>query len=217
MKKYLVTILVAVMFLSAVLPVQNAFAIQQSLEQNEEPQSNVAVESIEPQANEESQANLAVESIEPQANEDELIQPTAVPLIVGAIIGYAVRYGAQKAIIKYGQKAVDDALKHSYKSFDALKRNIGTAGTNKHWHHIVEQSQITRSGFNPFDIHFARNVIDLDASTHSKITGFYNSLQQGYAPYKTVRHWMDAQPYDVQYKEGLKIMKSFGVDAVGLF
>lgn len=107
-------------------------------------------------------------------------------------------------------------VKKQSSSFSTLKTKIGPAGTNKHWHHIVEQSQISRSGFSPFNIHYARNVIDLDASVHTKITGFYNSAQSGYAPYRTVRHWMDSKPYDVQYEEGLKIMKRFGIDAVGL-
>lgn len=34
-----------------------------------------------------------------------------------------------------------------YSSFDALKRDIGSPGPDKQWHHIVEQSQIQRSGF----------------------------------------------------------------------
>lgn len=34
-----------------------------------------------------------------------------------------------------------------YSSFDALKRDIVSPGPDKQWHHIVEQSQIQRSGF----------------------------------------------------------------------
>lgn len=86
MKRYLIGLLAALMFFSTVLPAQEAFA--------NEPEAGTVVQDVE-----QNEQTLSQED----AN---IVQPQALPLLAGVIIGYAVRYGAQKAIIKYGQKAV---------------------------------------------------------------------------------------------------------------
>lgn len=196
MKRILISMLVTIMFFSTLSPVNNALASEQEVK-------TVTI-SQELQQVEELQDN---------------IQPLALPLIpiAGVIIGYAVRNGIKKAVTKYGKSSVDDALSHSYATFPTLKKHIGLIGPDKHWHHIVEQSQITRSGISKYTINSAKNVIDLDADVHEKVTSFYNSAQPGYAPYKTVRHWMDGKSYEEQYAEGIKIMQKLDIDVKGLY
>ena len=53
-----------------------------------------------------------------------------------------------------------------YDSFGDLKKAIGSAGEGNHWHHIVEQSQIGKSGFSAQQIHNTSNIIAVDAATH---------------------------------------------------
>ena len=44
-----------------------------------------------------------------------------------------------------------------FKSFNAAKKYLGSPGKNKHWHHIGEQSQIKKSGFDLTQIHNTDN------------------------------------------------------------
>ena len=98
-----------------------------------------------------------------------------------------------------------------FTSFDALKKSVGPAGEGKHWHHIVEQSQIQKSGFSAQQIHNTSNIIAVDASTHAKITGHYNSKKYLFTEGKSVRDWLSGQSYEAQYEYGIKVLKDYGV------
>ncbi len=43
----------------------------------------------------------------------------------------------------------------------------GSPGEGNDWHHIVEQSQITKSGFSPEQIHNTSNIIAVDHATEN--------------------------------------------------
>ena len=64
-----------------------------------------------------------------------------------------------------------------FDSFRLLKKSLGDAGAGNAWHHIVEQSQINKSGFSAKQIQNIENVIAVDAATHHKISGLYSSLE----------------------------------------
>lgn len=98
-----------------------------------------------------------------------------------------------------------------YNSFSELKKAVGTAGQGKHWHHIVEQSQIDKSGFSVQQIHNTSNVIAVDRATHAKITGYYNTKIFRYTNGLSVRDWLAGQSYEYQYEFGINILKKFGV------
>lgn len=102
-------------------------------------------------------------------------------------------------------------VNQGYDSFDKLKTAIGSAGEGNHWHHIVEQSQIGKSGFTAQQIHNTSNIIAVDASTHAKITGHYNTTTFEFTNGKSVRDWLAGQSYENQYAYGIKILKEFGV------
>ena len=61
-----------------------------------------------------------------------------------------------------------------YNAFQELKEAIGSAGNGKYWHHIVEQSQIGKSGFISQQINNTSNIIAIDSAVHAKISGYYN-------------------------------------------
>lgn len=98
-----------------------------------------------------------------------------------------------------------------YSSFAKLKKSIGSAGKGNDWHHIVEQSQIKKSGFSPTLIHNTDNIIALDHETHMKITGYYSSKQYRFTNGLSIRDWLAGQDFESQYEFGIKTLKAFGV------
>ena len=98
-----------------------------------------------------------------------------------------------------------------YGSFKELKNEIGTAGKGNDWHHIVEQSQINKSGFASEQIHNTSNIVAIDHSTHMKITGYYNTKSFDFTNGLSVRDWLAGQSYETQYEFGINILRIFGV------
>ena len=103
------------------------------------------------------------------------------------------------------------ALKYAdegYDSFKAFKKANGPAGPGKEWHHIVEQSQIEKSGFSPKRIHNMNNMVAIDKEVHRKISNFYTSnyLETG----MRTRNWLAGQSFETQYKFGLEVLRRFG-------
>lgn len=98
-----------------------------------------------------------------------------------------------------------------YDSFADLKKAMGSAGEGNHWHHIVEQSQIGKSGFSVQQIQNTSNIISVDAATHAKITGYYNTTTFRFTNGLSVRDWLAGQSYEYQYEFGLDVLRQFGV------
>ena len=115
-----------------------------------------------------------------------------------------------EALYKGGSKINDLPANVGYNSFKDLKNAIGSAGEGKHWHHIVEQSQIGKSGFSATKIHNTSNIFAIDATTHAKITGYYNTTTFRFTNGLSVRNWLAGQSYEYQYEFGLKILREFG-------
>ena len=91
-----------------------------------------------------------------------------------------------------------------------MVKAIGRAGDGYEWHHIVEQSQIEKSGFAPESIHNTNNIVKLDKATHRLVSGFYGSIQEFSHPLK-VRNWLAGQSFEKQYSFGVDVLKKFGV------
>ena len=98
-----------------------------------------------------------------------------------------------------------------FNTFNEAKKALGPAGEGKQWHHIVEQSQIKKSGFDPNKIHNTSNLIAIDKVTHAKISGYYNTKSFDFTRGLSVRDWLSGQSYEAQYEFGLNILKMFGV------
>lgn len=79
----------------------------------------------------------------------------------------------------------------------------------KHWHHIVEQSQIEKSGFSPYQIHNTSNIIAVDKVTHAKISGYYKQIYGNTG--LSLRDWLSGQSFETQYKVGIDVLKMYGV------
>ncbi len=87
------------------------------------------------------------------------------------------------------------------KGFDTyrqLKNEIGSPGAGNEWHHIVEQSQISKSGFSPQMIQNTNNIMSISKTTHRAISGYYSSVQP-FTNGMTVRNWLAGQSFNAQY------------------
>ena len=98
-----------------------------------------------------------------------------------------------------------------FSSFQALKNYLGSAGEKMHWHHIVEQSQINKSGFSSEQVHNTSNVIAVDAHTHAQITGYYNTTTFRFTKGLSVRNWLSGQSFQAQFDFGMGVLRDFGV------
>ena len=55
------------------------------------------------------------------------------------------------------------------------------------------------------------NVIAVDAQTHAKITGYYNTTTYRLTEGLSVRNWLAGQPFEVQLDFGTQVLRSYGV------
>jgi RHS repeat-associated protein len=97
-----------------------------------------------------------------------------------------------------------------FNTFNDAKKFLGSPGEGKQWHHIVEQSQINKSGFSSTQIQNTNNLIAVDSATHAKISGYYSS-KQAFTGGKTVRDWLAGQSYGKQFEFGMQKLRDFGV------
>ena len=95
-----------------------------------------------------------------------------------------------------------------FNTFGQLKGYLGSPGTGNQWHHIVEQSQIGKSGFSPQMIHNTNNIVAINSNTHAAISGYYSSIQP-FTNGMLVRNWLAGQSFEAQY--------AFGIDVINLF
>ncbi len=95
-----------------------------------------------------------------------------------------------------------------YDTFKQLKNALGSPGEGNEWHHIVEQSQIIKSGFSPQIIQNTNNIYAVSKTTHHAISGYYTSIQP-FTGGLRVRNWLAGQSYEYQYEFGLNVIKMF--------
>ena len=97
------------------------------------------------------------------------------------------------------------------KGFDTyrqLKNEIGSPGAGNEWHHIVEQSQISKSGFSPQMIQNTNNIVSISKTAHRAISGYYSSVQP-FTNGMIVRNWLAGQSFNAQYEFGINVIKMF--------
>jgi hypothetical protein len=92
-----------------------------------------------------------------------------------------------------------------YGSFSAFKRAHGLAGDGMQWHHVVEQSQIGRSGLSASRINSTDNLVKLPEDVHAQISAYYSSRPAGFTT--TVRNTLNGLPFEDQYQFGVDIMR----------
>ena len=95
-----------------------------------------------------------------------------------------------------------------FDTYGQLKKEIGSPGEGNEWHHIVEQSQIVKSGFNPQQVQNTDNVIAVSQTSHRAISGYYSSIQP-FTNGLTVRNWLAGQSFSEQYRFGMNVVSTY--------
>ena len=111
-------------------------------------------------------------------------------------------------------KAVQDNSSSPGQGFDSyrkLKTYMGSPGEGNEWHHIVEQSQIKKSGFASEIINNTNNIIAVDKVTHRLISGYYSTKSFAFTSGLSVRDWLAGQSFEEQYEFGKNVLNRFGV------
>lgn len=96
-------------------------------------------------------------------------------------------------------------LPEGYSSFSAAKRAMGSPGEGNVFDHVVEQSQIGRSGFAPEEIHNPFNMNSVSARTNQIKANYYSS-KQPFTGGGTVRDWLTGQSFADQYSFGMDVL-----------
>ena len=99
---------------------------------------------------------------------------------------------------------------NGFKTFKELKNYLGSPGAGNHWHHIVEQCQIDKTGFSADSIHNTNNIIKVSERVHRDISGYYSSKQY-FTDGLTVRDWLAGKSFEYQYRFGLDVLRRYGV------
>jgi hypothetical protein len=133
---------------------------------------------------------------------------------------------AANEFVEAGPHGLDEVRvsedERSFASADAFKKDFvdkhyRPAGPGYDYHHIVEQGGPNATNIPAEELHSTENMIRMPRLLHEEITSAYSdeasehfsdpSIQPG----QTVRQWLRTQPYDVQYRSGLKIMRDLGI------
>jgi hypothetical protein len=91
-----------------------------------------------------------------------------------------------------------------YSSFRAAKAALGSPGSGNVFDHVVEQSQIGRSGFAPEDIHNPFNLDPVGAGINQLKANYYSSIRP-FTGGQTVRDWLTGQSFADQYNFGMDV------------
>ncbi len=122
-----------------------------------------------------------------------------------------VRHGDEVAETMREVARASDTPMDSYKNFDKFKQQYGKAGEGQEWHHLVEQSQIKKSGFDSEMVNNGNNMIPLDKETHHKVSGYYSRKVPGTD--MSFRDWMAYKgfTFEEQQEIGIYVLEMYGV------
>ena len=111
-----------------------------------------------------------------------------------------------------GEGGTSSVPNKGFNSFKDLKAELGSPGEGNAWHHIVEQSQIGKSGFSSNEVNNINNIISIPhgkGTVHAKISGYYSS-KQFFTGGQTVRQWLTGQSFQEQFDFGMDLLKQYG-------
>ena len=87
----------------------------------------------------------------------------------------------------------------------SYRGDLGSPGAGNVYDHVVEQSQIGRSGFAPEEIHNPFNMNPVSAETNQLKANYYSS-KQFFTGGGTVRDWLTGQSFADQYEFGMDVL-----------
>jgi RHS repeat-associated protein len=115
----------------------------------------------------------------------------------------SIRYGAEGTALSTSIPSIQ-----YFNSFRAFKRQMGRAGDNMDWHHIVEQNPANISQFGQRALQNTQNLVPIDRILHRRISALYSSIRPDItgSTSQTVRQWLSSQSYQNQMVCGHRIL-----------
>ncbi|MER7243310.1 DNRLRE domain-containing protein [Kribbella sp. NPDC000426] len=128
---------------------------------------------------------------------------TALSVIPIGKLGNAAKAAAA---LKHAEDAAEAGpdLAKGFSSFRAAKRAPPSPGQGNVYDHVVEQSQIARSGFDPRAIHNPYNLNPVPAAVNQAKANYYATIRP-FTGGQTVRAWLAGQSFADQYAFGVDI------------
>ena len=77
------------------------------------------------------------------------------------------------------------------------------------YHHIVTQGGDNASNFSPEQLQNTDNIVILPTLLHEAVNAEYSQIKEG--TNMTTYQWLQTQPYEVQYEDGLKILRKLNI------
>jgi hypothetical protein len=90
-----------------------------------------------------------------------------------------------------------------------IVKRFGGAGSGNQYHHIVTQGGANETEIPQEQLQNTDNVIPLPTLLHEAVNGEYSRFDDDKG--MTTYQWLQTQPYDVQRKEGLKILRDLHI------
>jgi hypothetical protein len=102
----------------------------------------------------------------------------------------------------------------SFSSVNAFKKIVigkvyGSAGDGYEYHHIVWQGGANADNIPAELLHSTENMIRVPRLLHEEVTSAYSEEYEHTG--KSLREWLDTQPYEVQRAKGIEIMRNLGI------
>ena len=92
---------------------------------------------------------------------------------------------------------------------NSLGKWAGPAGDGSQYHHIVTQGGDNASNFSPEQLQNTDNIVILPTLLHEAVNAEYSQIKEG--TNMTTYQWLQTQPYEVQYEDGLKILRKLNI------
>lgn len=95
-------------------------------------------------------------------------------------------------------------------TLDVISKMFGRAGDGYQYHHIVTQGDANGDNISPEQLQNTDNIIRLPTLLHEAVNAEYLKPAPD-DPNVTFYAWLQQQPYEVQYEEGLKILRTLHI------
>jgi hypothetical protein len=128
---------------------------------------------------------------------------------VATVASAGLGAGAASAFTKNADDLADGLKKviasKTFSSFDALKRELGSAGEGNVWHHVVEQRAANVANFGAEAIHSTENVVSVSRGVNQAIANYYSSIRP-FSNGMAVRQWLNSQSFAEQSAFGRRVL-----------
>jgi len=140
--------------------------------------------------------------------------------LIAIVLGAAARALAPHAIRAFAATTIRAGVGYTtrggYATFARFKSAAGTR-SGYQWHHIVEQSTISKKGWSPLAIHHRNNLVQIPTGVHQRCINSWmarkgvRSFGVSASSSQTMRTWVHQQTFSTQHSIGVALLRHCGV------